>query len=161
MLATAAIVASTSGKKEAMKIKKTVGRSPMPNQSIANGIQANGERLRKKLISGRNAVRARAWFPNHKPTGMPVNTANPKPVVTRNSDATTSSIILPLRTSSTNPRRTDNGEGNTDSGNTLSNDMTSQISIATSKTRRGKTRSLEEGDLSITAEITDLGTLFW
>ena len=32
----------------------------MPNQRIANGIQASGERLRKKLIAGRKAMRERA-----------------------------------------------------------------------------------------------------
>ena len=53
MLATAAIVAMTTGKNEAMKIKKIEGISPMPNHRMAKGIQASGERLRKKLTAGK------------------------------------------------------------------------------------------------------------
>ena len=58
MFATAALVESTMGKNAAMKIRKIAGGSPMPSQRIANGIQASGDRLLKKLTSGRNAARA-------------------------------------------------------------------------------------------------------
>ena len=51
MLATAAAVESTTGKKAAMKIRKMAGASPMPSQRIANGIHASGDRLRKKFTS--------------------------------------------------------------------------------------------------------------
>src|SRR5688572_19188025 len=126
-----------------MKIRKTVGRSPMPNQRIANGIQAKGERLRKKLITGRNAVRAREWWPNQSPAGIPANTARAKPVVTRNRDATTSSKSRPFRTSSTKPFATDAGDGKTDSGNNLKYETPAHSSNAASTTTNGRNRALE------------------
>src|SRR5678815_3723457 len=95
MFSTAATVARTSGKNEAIKIKNTVGKSPTPNHKIAKGIHASGDKLRKKLINGRNAVRVLAWCPSQRPTGTPVNTARANPVVTRNKDATTSSNRRP------------------------------------------------------------------
>src|SRR5688500_7035029 len=138
MLATAPIVAITVGKKAAIKIRKIVGRSPTPNQRIANGIQASGERLRKKLIVGSSACRARALRPSHNPTGKPVKTESKNPVVTRNNDATRSSTTLPLRASSTKPFATANGDGKTDSGNTFSSDSTVQSSSAPSSTSAGR-----------------------
>ncbi len=48
------------GKTAAMKIRKIAGGSPMPSQRMANGIQASGDRLRKKLTSGSSAARARS-----------------------------------------------------------------------------------------------------
>src|SRR5678815_6148165 len=134
MFATAAIVANTSGKNDAMKIRKSVGKSPMPNQRMAKGIHARGDRLRKKFISGRNAARARAWLPSQRPTGMPVKTANPNPVVTRNNEATMSSTNRPVRISSTKPRATSIGDGKTDAGNTPDNESAVHTNNAQSKT---------------------------
>ena len=71
MLATAAQVESTTGKNAAMKIRKIAGGSPMPSQRIANGIQASGDRLRKKLTVGRNACRAHGERPSSRPDGTP------------------------------------------------------------------------------------------
>ena len=69
MFATAAPVESTTGKKAAMKIRKMAGGSPMPSHRMAKGIQASGERLRKKLTRGRNAWRARAEWPRSETGG--------------------------------------------------------------------------------------------
>ena len=80
-----------------MKIRKIAGGSPMPSQRIANGIHASGDRLRKKLTSGRNAARARAECPSSRPAGTPRTTASRNPADTRNSDATASTSSRPLR----------------------------------------------------------------
>src|SRR5829696_41590 len=144
MLATALIVAITIVKKAAMKIRNMVGRSPTPNQRIANGIHASGERLRKKLTAGNSAARARALRPNHKPTGIPVKTESANPVVTRKSDATMSSNNLPLCASSRKPLATANGDGKTDSGKIFNSDRPVQIDSATSRTSRGRRLVLEK-----------------
>ena len=75
MLATAAAVESTTGKKAAMKIRKIAGGSPMPSQRMANGIHASGDRLRKKFTSGSSAARAVAECPSSRPAGMPMAVA--------------------------------------------------------------------------------------
>ena len=54
------LAASATGKKVDIKIKKIAGGSPIPNQRMANGIQARGERFRKKFTDGSSASRARA-----------------------------------------------------------------------------------------------------
>ena len=79
MFATAALVESTMGKNAAMKIRKIAGGSPMPSQRIANGIHASGDRLLKKLTSGRKAARARAECPSSRPAGTPRTTASRNP----------------------------------------------------------------------------------
>ncbi len=117
MLATAAVVESTTGKKAAMKIRKTAGASPMPSQRIANGIHASGDRLRKKFTSGRNASRARAEWPSSRPAGTPRPTARKNPRPTRNSDAIASLTSLKFDSSATSPRATAHGVGKSDSGN--------------------------------------------
>src|ERR1700737_2303961 len=147
MLETAETVATTMGKKQAMKIRKIVGRSPMPNQRMANGIHASGERLRKKLIAGKKAARARTWRPNHNPAGTPEKTDSANPVVTRKSDATRSSTNLPLLASSTNALATASGEGKTDWGKTFSSDNADQIRSAANSTSTGRRRAFE-GDIS-------------
>ncbi len=118
MLATAALVASTSGKNAVMKIRKIEGTSPMPNHKMANGIQASGERLRKKFTAGSSARRTRTRSPSQSPMGMPSATASPNPAVTRKTEATMSSSRLPCRSFSRNPRQTSIGEGNAEPGNT-------------------------------------------
>ena len=60
------VVESTIGKNAAMKIRKIAGGSPMPSQRIANGIHASGDRLRKKLTIGRNAVARAARVPEQQ-----------------------------------------------------------------------------------------------
>ena len=49
---TAIVVATVIGKKLERKIRNIAGLSPMPNQSIASGIQARGDMGRKKFIMG-------------------------------------------------------------------------------------------------------------
>src|SRR5262245_12165020 len=139
MPATAALVAKTIGKNAVMKIRKIDGTSPIPNHRIANGIQASGERLRKKLTAGRNARRTRTRSPSQSPTGMPSPTARPKPIVTRNSEATTSSKSDPRVAFSTNPRTTSSGDGKAVDGNTSNRDRAAQIASATSAIPAGRT----------------------
>src|SRR5262250_2685975 len=112
MFATAAIVAKTTGKKADRKIKKIDDESPTPNHKIANGIHANGDRLRKKLMIGRKANRAASFCPSHNPIGTPSATAIAKPQLTRKSDVIRSLNRRPLRISSPKPRRTASGDGN-------------------------------------------------
>src|SRR5262245_53580848 len=111
MFATAAIVASATGKKAARKIKKIGDASPTPNQRIANGIHASGDRLRKKLMIGRKAKRAARRCPIHKPIGIPVATAITKPQLTRNSQVVRSVERPPLHISSPKPCATATGDG--------------------------------------------------
>ena len=117
MLATAAVVERTTGKKAAMKMRNTAGGSPMPSQRIAKGIHASGERLRKKLTSGRKASRALAECPSSNPAGTPRPTARTNPRLTRNSDAMASLTSLKFDNSATRPCATAHGVGNSDSGN--------------------------------------------
>ena len=72
------VVESTTGKKAAMKMRKMAGGSPMPSQRMAKGIQARGERLRKKFTRGRKAWRPRAEWPSSRPAGTPSPTARQK-----------------------------------------------------------------------------------
>ncbi len=128
----------------AMKIRKMAGLSPMPNHRIANGIQARGERLRKKLIAGSIAVRARARWPSHKPRGMPAPVARANPAVTRKSEATTSLYSRPLPTSSRNPFATEIGDGKIESGKRRSQANSHQIAIMIEATRSGNNRVLSD-----------------
>jgi hypothetical protein len=52
MLAAAFAVARRRGKKQAIKMMKIAGRSPIPNQSMANGAQARGDIGLKNWMSG-------------------------------------------------------------------------------------------------------------
>src|SRR6185436_15897929 len=145
MLATADSVATTTGKKQAMKMRKIAGRSPIPNQRIANGIQARGDKLRKKLSVGRNAKRERTWLPSHKPTGIPRRTASMNPVVTRKSEATRSAGKRPVRISSPRPFATAKGDGKTEGGKACKSHSADQIAIATMGTVKGR-RTARKGD---------------
>jgi len=83
---------------------------------------------------------------------MPVKTANPNPVVTRNNEATMSSTNRPVRISSTKPRATSIGDGKTDAGNTPDNESAVHTNNAQSKTTNGRMRSLAETGLSFTID---------
>jgi hypothetical protein len=65
MPSTAMVVATTRGKKLARNIRKIAGGSPMPNQSMARGIQASGEMGLQKL-NQRIDQRTDGW---HHPQG--------------------------------------------------------------------------------------------
>src|ERR1700683_4095927 len=106
------MVARTTGKNADRKMRKIGEASPTPNQRIAKGIHAKGERFRKKLTIGRNAVRTICFCPIQRPAGMPAATANPNPQVTRNSEVIRSVNRRPVRASSPNARRTSRGAGN-------------------------------------------------
>ena len=79
------------GKNAVMKIRKMEGTSPMPNQRIAKGIQARGERLRKEIH------RREKGEPNPDAQTQPEADRDserhrePNPIVTRNNEATMSS----------------------------------------------------------------------
>src|ERR1700754_537531 len=106
------------GKNVVMKIRKMAGASPIPNQRIAKGIQASGERLRKKLTIGSSALRARTRVPSHSPAGTPSRIANVNPVPTRKSDATMSVAKRPVEASSISPFTTVHGAGKAEEGKT-------------------------------------------
>ena len=131
MFATAAVVESTIGKNAAMKIRKIAGGSPMPSQRIANGIQASGDRLRKKLTSGRKAARARAECPSSRPAGTPRTTASRNPAETRNSDAIASFTSRPLLNSNHTPRATSQGCGKSDGGKSRADDTAAHSRTST------------------------------
>src|ERR1700761_6899788 len=111
IVATDDIIDSINGKKVAMKIRKMAGLSPIWNHRMANGIHASGERNRKKLSSGKKSLREAACCPSNRPTGIPSTADNKKPITTRHSDATTSSISLPDLISSSKLLKTSEGEG--------------------------------------------------
>ncbi len=52
MLEAAFAAARSRGKKQAIKMMKIAGRSPIPNQSMANGAQARGEIGLRNWMSG-------------------------------------------------------------------------------------------------------------
>ena len=105
---------------------------------MAKGIQARGERFRKKFIGGSSANRARRLRPIHSPTGMPSATARKKPSVTRNNDAVRSVASLPLRISSANARPTAAGEGNALSWNTRACHTKVQSSVSAANVTSGR-----------------------
>src|ERR1035438_8059471 len=111
MLATAAIVARTTGKNAARKMRKMVAASPTPNHRMANGIQASGDRLRKKFTIGSSARRAFKTCPSQRPAGRPNSTASAKPQLTRKRETTRSFGSRELRSSRPSARRTAQGEG--------------------------------------------------
>src|SRR5579862_7785322 len=111
MLETAAMVARTTGKKAARKIRKMVEASPTPNQRMAKGIQAREDRLRKKFTMGRRARRGVSFCPSQTPIGIPEATAIKKPQLTRNREIMRSFTNRPVRNSSANARTTARGEG--------------------------------------------------
>src|SRR5579875_2299432 len=83
MAATAEATETAMGKNTDIKMRKMAGGSPTPNQVIAKPIQARGDRLRKKLMLGRRAVRTHGLWPSHRPMGMPRRTAMLNPAATR------------------------------------------------------------------------------
>ena len=78
---------------------------------MAKGIQASGERNRKKLSIGKRACLARKCRPSHKPAGMPSNTESKNPTATRHNDAIMSSSKRPATISSLKLFSTAPGEG--------------------------------------------------
>ena len=88
----------------------------MPNHRIAKGIQAKGERLRKKLTNGKNAERAQRLRPSQTPAGALNAVAKRNPVSTRYNEAIKSLSNLPLAISWRKPWKTASGAGNSDSG---------------------------------------------
>jgi hypothetical protein len=116
MSCTAFIAVTISGKSDARKIRKIAERSPTPNQRMAKGIQASGERLRKKLTAGSSAALAAAACPRKSPRGTLNTTASTNPMLTRKSDAMRSVQSLPVTISSRKPSRTSVGEGKADLG---------------------------------------------
>ena len=153
-LADAAVVDRTTGKNADKKIRKTGEASPTPNQRMANGIQASGERLRKKLTIGKNAVRTSSFCPIHRPAGIPVSTASPNPQVTRKSDVTRSVKSWPLRISAADARTTANGEGKALSWKIPLRQTTVQIAIMPITTAKGRTK--ERKALDGFAELTQI-----
>src|SRR5262249_9386526 len=109
-----------------------------PSQRMAKGIQASGDRLRKKLTRGRNAARARAEWPRSRPTGTPRATARRKPAETRKSEAIESSTSRPLLSSWTRARATASGCGKGDSGKKPSAATTAHAATSARKPRRAR-----------------------
>ena len=103
MPATAAIVESAIVGSAAITIRKITAPCPMPIQKMANGIQASGERERKKFRSGKSARRAPSTVPRIIPSGTPAATLSAYPVATRDKDASVSCNKLPLANSSRKP----------------------------------------------------------
>ena len=100
-----------------MKIRKIAGGSPMPSQRMANGIQASGERLRKKFTSGRNAWRAQRRVPEQEARRHAQEHGQEEPARRRGrATRSASSRRRPLRSSATRPRATASGWGNSDAG---------------------------------------------
>src|SRR5689334_17022719 len=138
MLATAATVAKTMGKNAAIKIRNIAGESPIPNHRIAKGIQANGERFRKKFTAGKSATRAFTTCPSRSPIGTPVMTASPKPLETRNMDASRSPSSRPLFNSVQKPFATGSGAGNADSGKIFRRESNAQMPSNNTNTAMGR-----------------------
>src|SRR5580704_4794137 len=138
MFAAAAIVASTRGKNTDKKMRNVADASPTPNQRIANGIQASGDRLRKKLTTGRKAARAHAFCPIQRPIGIPVRAARRNPKVTRKSDVTRSVKRRPFRISSAKPRTTSSGAGKALAWNTPLAQTALHIAIRAATTSSGR-----------------------
>ena len=78
---------------------------------MAKGIQASGERLRKKLAIGKRAKRGMSFCPSHSPIGIPRATAIENPQLTRKSETITSLASRPVRISTSKARTTASGEG--------------------------------------------------
>ena len=137
--ATAALVARTIGKNAVMKIRKIDGTSPMPNQRIANGIHASGERLRKKFTAGSSARRTRSAQPEpeterdaerHRQAEAHGHAEQRRDDVVERASRD--------RAFSTNPRATSTGEGNAVDGKTSKRDSAVQSKRATSATPTGR-----------------------
>src|SRR5450432_710549 len=105
------MVANASGKKLAINIRKIAGLSPIWNQRMAKGIQANGERKRKKFSMGVKAFLAYRCCPSHNPAGMPKVAEITNPTATRHREAITSLIKRPALISSRRLFHTAPGEG--------------------------------------------------
>ena len=88
----------------------------MPNQRIATDPRQRREA--SKNSPGSSASRTLARRPSQRPIGMPSITASPNPIVTRNSEPTTSSKRVPDFAFSTKPRATSPGDGNAVEGKT-------------------------------------------
>jgi hypothetical protein len=76
ILITAAMIETNNGKKQEIKIRNIAGLSPIPNQIIANGIQARGE------IGRKNCIRLlKILFPIvHRPSNNPIGKASMKAI---------------------------------------------------------------------------------
>ena len=135
------MVASTTGKKTERKIRNMAAASPTPNQRMANGIQAKGERLRKKFVMGRKARRAESFWPIQTPAGIPKATANRNPQVTRNNDVTLSLSSLPVAISTPKPRTTASGDGNALRWKTPALQTTVQTTMKIAATSAGSRRA--------------------
>src|SRR5207253_6468831 len=86
-LRTPLTVETTIGKKDARKIRKIADWFPMPNQTIASGIQARGLIGRIIWMSGFTAAAALGYQPSARPAGIPNNSASKYPTPTRNSES--------------------------------------------------------------------------
>ena len=103
---------------------------------MANGIQASGERLRKKLTIGSSARRAFKTCPSQRPAGRPNSTASAKPQLTRKKETTRSFGSRELR-SSPRARRTARGEGKALSWNRPDAQTSVQTPTSKAATARG------------------------
>ena len=110
----------------------------MPNQKMANGTHASGDKLRPKLTPGNSAARATGDSPSHNPSGTPNAAASKNPQLARNSEATTSSNKRPPRLASTKPAATAWGEGKTASGTIFRADKTHQTAPRNKSSNEGK-----------------------
>ena len=139
IFATADIIAKTSGKNAAIKMRKIAGLSPIWNHRMAKGIHASGERKRKKLSIGKKARLEAAFCPNHKPTGIASPADKKNPTATRHSDAMISLISLPAIISSLKLFNTSSGEGNAYDGKILKLQRAHQIKTIKASTTNGET----------------------
>ncbi len=119
---------------------------------MAKGIHASGDRKRKKLSSGKNALRPFTCWPSHKPAGIPNSAEIIKPIATRHIEAMISSINLPALNSSLKLAITAEGDGSAYDGKKFDMDTSCHISKATAKTIIGSNQvvSLLPGFLSAT-----------
>src|ERR1700691_764881 len=111
MVCTPAVVCTTIGKTDAMKIRKIGDALPTPNQRMAIGIQAMGEMGRRIWNTGFSVSNAPATHPIQRPAGTATRTASPKPTATRISEAPMSTHSVPSRASSKAPVSTCQGVG--------------------------------------------------
>src|SRR5216684_8680946 len=70
-LRTPLTVATTTGKNEARKIRKMAEALPIPNQTIARGIQASGLIGRMIWMRGFTAAAELGYQPRMSPVGIP------------------------------------------------------------------------------------------
>jgi hypothetical protein len=126
IVATADITDKVSGKKVARNIRKIAGLSPIWNHNIAKGIQARGDKERKKLSTGRMAVFQFRFLPSQSPIGMARHADDKNPMATLHKEATISFNKRAVESSSPKLFTTDRGEGNAYSGKTFKEEITCQ-----------------------------------